>query len=388
MPNFNFKSQFPIADIVNAAQKKPLLEAQIQQTQEQTRQERFKALLDALSTGAQVSRLVSQNKTDALAQQQAQSQMGNQKNLQSILAEPTPQAPVAAPIQQFQRPMGPPTAEGALPPPVPAPAKVVQPTFGQTEFGSTHDQRLQSTLVGAFPDAAGTQLAQKTFADPLDRAYKAAQIQNIGVDNQINAAKLVEEKGKNAQAASVDQAKLDIDRQKLSIEREKLKMEALNGGTKLTDVQANSLLFGERAAQAHQELDDLIKKGFDTTSLTTGAIRLLPNFAQGPNIQLLEQSKLNFISAVLRKESGAAISNSEIKNAERQYFPVAGDTTGTLAQKKKNRETAIQGLFRSGGKQGEELLSKYRASSGGVPAVGDSFNGGKVLSVEKLPDGQ
>jgi hypothetical protein len=396
MPNFNFKSQFPIADVIAAAQKKPQIEAEIANQQEQMRQARFKTLLDALSTGAQAARLVSQNKNDAIARQQTQSQMTGQQDLQSILTEPPPQAPVAAPIQQFVRPMGPPTADGMAPAPVPS-GKVAQPTFAQTPDALSQPQRLQAALLKGFPDAAGAKFAEQQFADPLDRAYKAAQINNVGVDNQVAWAKFLEEQKKNANAAAVEQSKLDNDRQKLAIEREKLKMEALNNGVKLSDVQANGLLFGERAAQAHQQLDALMSpsigpdgkpvQGYDATKLSAGAGRLLPNFMQTEDAQKFQQSKLNFISAVLRKESGAAISNSEIKNAEKQYFPSAGDTPGVLLQKKANREAAIQGLFRAGGKQGEELLQKYRSSSGnggGLPAVGSTFNGGKVLSIEKV----
>lgn len=390
MPNFNFKSQFPIADVIAAAQRKPQIEAQMKAEQEQARQARFKTLLDALSTGAQVSRLVTQNKTDSLAQQQTQSQMTGQKDLQSILAEPQPQAPVAAPIQQFKPTptMGPPTADGAMPPPVLQPSGVAQPTFGQTPQGMSQPSRLNAAMVQAFPQAAGEAMTKTAFGDPLDRKLKETQIGNIGVDNQLAATKILDERAKTAASQGVDQAKLDIDRQKLVLEREKLKMDALNNGGKLTDQQANGLLFGQRAAEAHQQLQDLIDKGFDPASKKTGIQSYAPNLMQPEDVQLLQQSKLNFISAVLRKESGAAISNSEIKNAERQYFPVAGDGDKVLAQKKKNRDTAIQGLFRSAGKQGEESLAKYRATSsgGGLPSVGSIFNGGTVTSVERLPD--
>jgi hypothetical protein len=38
-------------------------------------------------------------------------------------------------------------------------------------------------------------------------------------------------------------------------------------------------------------------------------------------MQSQKQAEQNFINAILRKESGAAISPSEYKNAEKQYFP-------------------------------------------------------------------
>jgi hypothetical protein len=385
VPNFNFKSQFPIADVIAAAQKKPLMEAQIAQTQEQMRSERLKTLLDALSTGAQVSRLTSQNKNEALARQQTKSQMAGQSDLQSILAEPAAQAPVAPSIPQFGAPAVGPVPNFGVPQPTGA---VAQPTFGDTAQGGTQNARLNAALIKGFPDQAGKAMAERTFADPLDREFKKAQIANVGVDNQLSAARLLEEKRKNDHGIALDEAKLGIDRDKLGIEREKLKIEAANAGTKLTDVQANALLFGERAAQSNKELEDSIAAGFDPTSFGTTLKRWVPNRLQGEQVQLLEQSQLNFVSAVLRKESGAAISKDEWKTAKAQYFPADGDSEKVLAQKKKNREIAIGGLLRQGGKQGQEIISRYRQSAapagGGVPAVGSTFNGGKVLSVEKV----
>lgn len=73
---------------------------------------------------------------------------------------------------------------------------------------------------------------------------------------------------------------------------------------------------------------------------------LLPNVFQSPERQSYEQAKRNFINAVLRRESGAAISPDEFKNAEKQYFPQAGDKDTTISQKAGNRNTVINNLYR------------------------------------------
>jgi hypothetical protein len=54
------------------------------------------------------------------------------------------------------------------------------------------------------------------------------------------------------------------------------------------------------------------------------------------------QAERNFINAVLRKESGAVISDSEFDNARRQYIPQPGDDPQTKEQKRRNRQTAIR----------------------------------------------
>lgn len=117
-----------------------------------------------------------------------------------------------------------------------------------------------------------------------------------------------------------------------------------------TDAQSNASLFAERAAQAHKQLSDLVSSGVDPTSYKIGIEKkILPNALQSSDTQQLEQIKRNFVNAILRKESGAAISPSELSEADKQYFPQAGDSPDVLKQKEINRQTAIEGLNRAAG---------------------------------------
>ena len=50
---------------------------------------------------------------------------------------------------------------------------------------------------------------------------------------------------------------------------------------------------------------------------------------------------------MLRKESGAAIADSEFINAQFQYLPIPGDDEQTLANKARNRQVATDGFLRS-----------------------------------------
>lgn len=72
----------------------------------------------------------------------------------------------------------------------------------------------------------------------------------------------------------------------------------------------------------------------------------LPNFLQSEDRQLYEQAKRNFVTAILRRESGAAISPTEFSTAEKQYFPQAGDKPDVVTQKEASRNTAINNLYR------------------------------------------
>ncbi len=116
-----------------------------------------------------------------------------------------------------------------------------------------------------------------------------------------------------------------------------------------SESQTNAGLFGKRAEEANAQLAELISSGVDPSSLVLGAESKLPNMFQGKSAQQLAQIKRNFVSAVLRKESGAAISVPEMQEAEKQYFPQAGDSPEVQKQKEQNRMTAISGLNRAAG---------------------------------------
>jgi len=118
--------------------------------------------------------------------------------------------------------------------------------------------------------------------------------------------------------------------------------------TALGDLTQSQFLAGGftvRMEQAEQALADLEKDGFlSKLSLMDQAQLSLPAFAQSEDVQLYQQAQDNFITAVLRKESGAAISEEEYARAERQYFPQAGDSQATLDQKAENRSTVTAAM--------------------------------------------
>jgi len=118
----------------------------------------------------------------------------------------------------------------------------------------------------------------------------------------------------------------------------------------LNDTQAKALQFGTRMQEAGKVLDKLAKEGVDQPGLLKriagdGAWGNAVNWTQSPEQQQVEQSQRDFINAVLRRESGAAIADSEFNNARKQYFPQVGDSPEVIAQKRQNREIATAGIM-------------------------------------------
>jgi hypothetical protein len=142
--------------------------------------------------------------------------------------------------------------------------------------------------------------------------------------------------------------------------------EALAGITKpLNDSQSKALLFGTRMQEAHKVLNQLAGEG-TTTSVPGSRLPLVGgaiNAMSSGNNQMLDQAKRDFMTAVLRRESGAAISSGEFDTADKQYFPQLGDSAQVIAQKARNRDLAIKGVL-------IEVPQKQRASiTPGAPAA-------------------
>jgi len=135
---------------------------------------------------------------------------------------------------------------------------------------------------------------------------------------------------------------------------------------KLTETQGKATGFYDRASKANSLLNGLEQQGTEISSRLIGNIPFgAGNFAQSSEYQQFEQAKRDFINAILRQESGAAIGKDEFDNAEKQYFPQVGDKPEVINQKRKNRETSANAL---------------RIASGpGAAALNQSGGNGKVV---------
>jgi hypothetical protein len=175
------------------------------------------------------------------------------------------------------------------------------------------------------------------------------------------------------------------------------------GGKPLTEAQGNSVAFGARAIEANRIVTELEKAGTTNTGIVRGAIggtvgmtpfvgekmqqavqstmNVLPTFAGGPNEmqQQTDQGRRNFISAVLRKESGAAIPPDEYANEEKKYFPQVGDGPKVIKQKQEARNLAIESLKAQAGPSGVRQINQI---------TGQTQGGGNVVDFNQLPTGR
>lgn len=130
-----------------------------------------------------------------------------------------------------------------------------------------------------------------------------------------------------------------------------------------TEFQGKSAIFGARAEEADRILSSLVgdkkyspsainaKASAEAVPIIGGMLgNAVTKFNLSDSDQKAEQAQRDFINAVLRQESGAAIAESEFDNARKQYFPQPGERAPAIAQKARARKLAVEGLKRNAGK--------------------------------------
>ena len=142
--------------------------------------------------------------------------------------------------------------------------------------------------------------------------------------------------------------------------------------------------FADKAKQADAVLAGLVAKGFNPGSVKTGAQSLLPNVLTPEDVQSSTQALRQFVNAILRRESGAAIPPDELVNYRKQYWPESGDSDVVQKQKADARALAIRGLE-------DEAHKVPSALNGGTPPAPDiqtrKLKDGTTIRVRKMPDG-
>jgi len=157
------------------------------------------------------------------------------------------------------------------------------------------------------------------------------------------------EREKFARQQAVEAERLALSRQA----EQRAAIDAERGGVE----QGKAASFLKRAINAETSFRGLGEVG--PRSLPGQTFRdAFPNAANvvaGSERQRADQAEREFIAAILRYDSGAAIPPEEFVSNGQIYFPRPGDTPETLAQKAESRRVAIEGLKAASGPIGERI---------------------------------
>lgn len=245
----------------------------------------------------------------------------------------------------------------------------------QAQLDAVKARKLQALMSGYQENEAGDDYMKTP--EQLAKEEKAAAKEMLGTELEARKAGLLTVKNDKGLISGFEQdpaaLKLQLARMKQESDKERQantpikaiqlqlaegKLKELQEGKKPTAGEFQAAGYAKRLEQSQKEFEDLQKEGYDPTSVYAKVERsILPNLATRGTTQQQEQAERNFVNAVLRRESGAAISPTEFGSAEKQYFPRQGDSPEVIKQKAINRAIVAENLKNEAGKAYSKLPS-------------------------------
>jgi hypothetical protein len=131
-------------------------------------------------------------------------------------------------------------------------------------------------------------------------------------------------------------------------------------GVKFTEAQSKDNVFSTRAEGALAKLEPVADALASRTDVILDAVPLgIGREAQGDEYQVARQAGDEFLQAILRKDTGAAITEQEQRLYGVTYLPQPGDGPGVLQAKREARARAIAAL--QSGMNAEQFAATERA---------------------------
>ena len=269
----------------------------------------------------------------------------------------------------------------------------------QQNISNMQNQEVQTDLspLMALADAWGidkSNLAQ-SYKRPMSRDEKNAQIMSLQEKLAAQKDKIADNKTKalGSALAAYKAGKVDPMKQRY-MEAQIRALDSMAGvraekAGEVKDTQATAAGFGRRIEQAEQVFDALERKGYDRANLSESLkASVLPHELQPENLRMQEQAERNFVNAVLRRESGAVISDAEFENARQQYLPRPGDTPDIIAQKKANRMQVLESMKLGAGNKAWNKLPLVQPKPSGGSGLSQEEQLRKMELIKKLGIGE
>lgn len=234
-------------------------------------------------------------------------------------------------------------------------------------------ERMENVPTGFFPSDNGGITPMIMHTPQGDVPYDQYQL------------KMASEKGgiiTPAQQQSIEMANKNYElANKRNIREEEKYQEEKNKPVVLNEGQSKAYYYANRMIDADKILSSLNDVNQTAVSLSRTAKNSLgeiggnlANSMLSEKNQKAKNAQENFLTALLRPESGASIGPQEFETGNQIYFPQTGDKPELLAQKARNRQLAIQGLT-------AEIPSEYLKSH----PFGEINKTTTSPSIQKLP---
>jgi type II secretory pathway pseudopilin PulG len=112
----------------------------------------------------------------------------------------------------------------------------------------------------------------------------------------------------------------------------------------LTEGQSKDTVYSIKGEGALPVLSEHGKALTDFSQSVAGGIPLVGNYMKSPQYQQAEQAGAEFLAAILRKDTGAAVTQQEFDIYGAMYLPRPGDSPEVLQQKEVARIRALEAI--------------------------------------------
>lgn len=225
--------------------------------------------------------------------------------------------------------------------------------------------KVEGKEAAAKGDVVTAALAKQALDDKAQAAEKAEEL--VMKKKQLQLQEITARASAAASYANAGESKARA---------ELARAQAENGGKAGTQDQAKAAGFAERMAnqaEVLRSLPPLSAKDRDTilkdiarealleknpaaklAAMETGNYKTIEQ-KLGDNGRAYYQAAREFISANLRRESGAAIAEHEVQDALKRFLPVQGDKPADVARKRQALDDVTRGALREAGPMGRQI---------------------------------
>lgn len=221
---------------------------------------------------------------------------------------------------------------------------------------------IQNMIVEATPNAPASVIANaRKLAE--SGASRLAVAQSLGVyggdylKNELLREQLKTEKAQRAKIYSDMEANAGVGTISPTQVKTATDLQSATANLKLTEGQSKALAFGQRAVNADKALRERLET-YDPTTIFSATGRLLKT----DNARAFQRDLSDFITAVLRKESGATITEDEFDRFIPLYSPQGIMTNQQdVVQTNLKRDSAIDALISEAGPASAALAAYKNA---------------------------
>lgn len=249
------------------------------------------------------------------------------------------------------------------------------------------------TVTGIDPKSIEEARRQKALEAEANQKFKSFQARKLQIESSLQEPKMQMQKEalQEANALRKESLRLSEQAQKSRDENERARLtqqaeiskknyelklrEASEKSAKVSKPSAaeqNFAGFALKAQKAHEIANEIENSSSDPASISFSAERFGSNLPIigglirkkiPENVQKYENAQKSFVNAVLRPESGAAISPTEFEEARKQYFPQPGDSKATVEQKRQLRLEKVAALRQQGAGATQGMEEAYGSVS-------------------------